>query len=174
MPTLTRNDLSTQRSLVPRFVGEHRTGNTISDRVNTGYAGLETTIHLDEASRIELHAEFGKTQPLRVRSTADREQRNVCRKFLNLTPCNGFRAHAHTIALDGRTPDPLRQLKRDSLPFENSLRVSRNFSIHSGKDVIEKLDHRHLRAEPRPHRTQLQTNDASTDDDEFLWDAFET
>ena len=43
-----------------------------------------------------------------------------------------------------------------------------DLAVDAGQDVIEELDDRHLRAEPPPHRAQLQTDDASANHEKLL------
>ena len=40
--------------------------------------------------------------------------------------------------------------------------------VDAGRDAVEELDHRHVRAEPAPHRTELEADDAGADHDQML------
>ena len=55
-----------------------------------------------------------------------------------------------------------------SMPcFLNSLvRFLADLAVHAGQDLVEKLDHGDLRAEPPPDRAELEPDHAAADDDQ--------
>ena len=67
-----------------------------------------------------------------------------------------------------RLGDLRAQLELQSLPGERTLELPGDLVIDPGRDAIEELDHRHLRAQPPPDRAQLEADDARADHDEVL------
>ena len=43
-----------------------------------------------------------------------------------------------------------------------------HFAVHAGQDAVEEFDHRHLRAEPPPHRAELEPDHAGADHQQML------
>ena len=54
-------------------------------------------------------------------------------------------------------------LKVDALLFEDALELPADLAVHAGQDAVEELDHDHLRAEPPPHRAELEPDHAGAD-----------
>ena len=48
----------------------------------------------------------------------------------------------------------------------DALELLGDLAVHARRDAVEELDHRHLGAEPAPHRAQLQPDDAGADHDQ--------
>ena len=44
----------------------------------------------------------------------------------------------------------------------------RDLAVHAGQDAVEEFDHRHLGAEPPPHRAELEPDDAGADHQQLL------
>ena len=44
----------------------------------------------------------------------------------------------------------------------------RDLAVHAGQDAVEEFDHRHLRAEPPPHRAELEPDHAGADHEQVL------
>ena len=51
---------------------------------------------------------------------------------------------------------------------ERALELLGDLVVDPGRDAVEELDHRHLRAQPPPHRAQLEADDARADHDQVL------
>ena len=55
-----------------------------------------------------------------------------------------------------------------ALLFEQALGLLADFAVHAGQHAVEELDHGHLRAEPPPHRAELEADDAGADHQQTL------
>ena len=110
-----------------------------------------------------------EAEPVGIRTPADRDEHGIGRAGSSRAPpVAGSSASA--------TPPLLRLASTTLVPRRNSspcfvsdaLQRRAHFHIHAGRDAVEELDHRHLGAEPAPHRAQLEPDIAAADDDQPL------
>ena len=122
----------------------------------------------DAAALVELDADFLEAEPVGVGHAADGDQHDV--------GLDGFRRAAfgrldrRLQRLAGRVDrgDLGRQLERHALLLEQALRLAAHFAVHAGQDAVEEFHHRHLRAEPPPHRAELKPDHAGADHQQML------
>ena len=61
------------------------------------------------------------------------------------------------------------ELEDDALLLQDALELLGHLAVEAGRDAVEHLDHGHLRAEPPPHRAELEPDIARADDHQPLW-----
>ena len=54
-------------------------------------------------------------------------------------------------------------MKRHALLFEHALELPRHFTVHAGKDAVQKFHDLHFRAETTPDRAKLKPDHARAD-----------
>ena len=115
------------------------------------------------ATVVFLHARLVESEPVREGHAPDRDQHHVGLDRLGRAAFRRLDG-----GLEGRAGcidagDLGRQSELDALPLQNALRLPRHLVVHAGQDAVEEFDHRHLRAEPPPHRAELKPDDARAD-----------
>src|SRR5882724_10299883 len=117
---LSGEQLDAGDPLFLRLVREHRAGDDVTDRVDTGDRSLEVLVNLYPTFRVELDARRLETEPGRVGTPADRDEHLV--EALGRGLAAGFDLGARFAARgDGHALRARRKLERDSLLLEDLL-----------------------------------------------------
>ncbi len=94
---------------------------------------------------------------------ADRDQHHVHLQGLGVAALHRLDGEADAgFGLLG-AGDLARQLEGQSLFLEGAQHLLGDLAVHAGEDLVEELDHRHLGAEPPPHRSELDADVAAAD-----------
>ena len=149
---LPREDFRDNNTFVFRFVGSM--GGTIADGVDTGHAGLEMGIDLDNAARVRFDPDGVEPKPFGIRDAADRQQDHVSLNRLRFAAGRRLDRQLHAVLHFG-AGHLGRQTELDALFLENALELLRYLAVIGRKDVVEEFNDCDFRTETRPDRTKL-------------------
>ena len=170
---LARHLLDARDALLLGLVREHRARHAVADRVHARHRRLEALVNGDEAARIARDAERFEAEALHVGAAPDRHQHDVGgERLLGAVGARGDR-HAHACVRHLRAPHLAAERERQALAREHALGLLRDLAVHAGQDPVEELHHRHLGAEPRPHRAELEADRTCTHHEQLLRHALE-
>ena len=117
----------------------------------------------------QLHADLVEAEPFDERPPADADQHDIGLHGLGRAAFGRLDASSVTPAPVVSALVTLRaQLELQPLLGERALELLGDLVVDARRDAVEELDHRHLRAEPPPHRAQLEPDDAGADHDQVL------
>ncbi len=158
---LAGQELGAGDALLLRLVGEHRPGDGVADGVDARGGGLEALVDGNPPARVEGHAERLQPEPGGVGAAADRDEDAVER--LRAGDPARLDGDGDPVVGDRRLSRGGAEREREPLALEDLLEGARHLEVHARGDAIEDLDDVHLRAEPRPHRAQLEADRAGAD-----------
>ena len=163
VPGLSGEQLGDGHALVLGLVGEHLAADDVADGEDAGNVGLELAVDRDEAAVVDLDADRLQPQTLGVGPPADGNQHHVHLQGLGVAALHRLDGQGDAgVGLRG-AGDLARQLERQPLFLEGAQHLLGHLRVHAGEDLVEELDHRHLGAEPTPHRSELDADVAAAD-----------
>ena len=167
MPRLAGEDFGQRHALVLGLVGEHRPAHDVADRVDGRHVGGEMAVDRHLAA-LHRDAERLQPEPLRVGAAADRHQHDLRLERLRRAAGGGLDRRLDALRRLLDRGDLVRQMELEALLLQQALRLLADFAVHAGQDAVEELDHRHLGAEPTPHRAEFEPDHPRADDDQRL------
>ena len=166
---LAGDGLDAGDAVLARLVGEHRPVDHVADRVDAGHrrsgnAHRPRCGRAASASRRALSRPRPSTSGRRPMQTSTMSASSVSAappfagSTVSVTPASAVSALVTLVPSLNFSPC----LASDALELLGDLVVD------ARRDAVEELDHRHVRAEPTPHRAELEADDAGADHDQAL------
>src|SRR5690554_3376252 len=165
--------LDADNTLVFGEVGEHRAGDDVADGIDAFDRGFVVAVDLDKAARVGLQTDILQPEPFGIRPAPDRHHELAALKRLGraLFAVARLIGNRDRLAIDFRAGDFRVHDEVKPLFLEDILGLLHDFGVGApAQDLGQILDDRDLGAQARPHRAQLQADDARADDDEVLGD----
>src|SRR5690606_28080311 len=155
-------------ALLLGLVRQHRAGDRVADRVDALDVGLQVAVDLDAAALVELDADALQTQALEVGLAADGDENGVAVEGFRLATFSRLQGQLDAAFRRLGAGHLGRELEAHALAAEDALELLADLAVHRRDEAVEELDDRDLRAQPRPHRAQLQADVAAADHDQVL------
>src|ERR1700730_10776981 len=125
-------------------------------------------VDLDAAAIVERDAGFLEAEALGVGHTADRDQHHVGFQRFRRAARSRLDLCRERLARGVDAGDLGAELEYKPLLFQDALELFGDFALHARQEAVEKFHHGALRAEPVPHRAELEPDHAGADDQHFL------
>ena len=161
---LSRDAFGDRDAFLRRFVREHRPRHRVPNRPDPFRARAAILVDDNAAVIVETDAGRGRVETLSVRAPADRDDEPIeCALVLSA----GILVTDHdAVSVRARAGHPCSEPDVEPLPGERLQRLARDPSVRGGEEVVERLEDRHLGAEPPPHAAELEADDPRSDDAE--------
>ena len=117
----------------------------------------------DAAAVVLLHAGLVEAEPVGVGHAADRDQHDIGFDRFGRAALGRLDLGLQRRARRIDAGDLGAELEGDALLFQDALRLPADLVVEARQDAVEEFDHRHLRAEPPPHRAELEPDHAGAD-----------
>lgn len=164
---LASHDLDSGNTFLLGLVGEHGTSDNITDGVDRGDVGAEVVVNLDHAA-VKSDTELLETEAISVGTTTSGDEDDITLDNLGLTGSVVLGSDLDNITLADDALDMLAEHEVELLLLKGLLEGLGNLKINTRGDAVSVTDDSHLRAETLVDRTELETDDTSTDDNETL------
>mmetsp|Transcript_9535 Transcript_9535/g.19290 ORF Transcript_9535/g.19290 Transcript_9535/m.19290 type:complete len:440 (-) Transcript_9535:248-1567(-) len=156
-------------TLLLGLVCEHRTAHDVANGPDARHIGGEVVVHLHHATGSHLDPHVLEPKPFGEGHAPRGEQHNVRVERLLIAALDRLDSERGAAArFDRRAQHLGGHLELHSLLLQNPLEGGGDLRVDPGRDVVEKLDHLHLGAQPTPDGAHLEADDTGTDDDHLL------
>ena len=123
----------------------------------------------DAAAIVQLHANSLETKARRVGTPSDGHQHHIGLDLAFLAACRRLNRHHQAVLFLLHTRDLGGKLEGHALLGQHALKGFRHFHVHAGRDAVQKFNHRDVRAQALPDRTQFQPDHAGAHHQQLLW-----
>ena len=168
MAGLAGDDLRADGAFVLRLVRQHRPAHDIANGVYALCARAEMLVDFDPALGVRLNTDAFEAEAARVGPAPDRDQHRIRLDRSRFPRGKALDRKRHTRLARLHARHLVAEHEGKALFREDAAHPLGNIAVHVRKNAVQKLDHRHLRAEPAPDDGHFQPDIAAADDGEAL------
>ena len=163
MAMFAGDDFGGRHALVFGFVGQHRAGDRIADRIDARHRGLPMVVDLDEAAIGHGDACRLEAQTFDKGTTAGCDQNDLGRNLLLAVVLfqRVVDGRLAVLGLDARNRRTHGEFQ--TLFGQNALELLLYLAVHAGGDHVEVFDHGDIAAQSRIDRAELEPDHARAD-----------
>ena len=163
------NVLDSRDALLFGLMCEHLTFDGVSDSVDARHFGLPVVVGVDNSSVVGSHASLFELEASSEGVASDRDEDDVGFKSLLLAIFAFDVDGAALFAVVLTVKDFSAELKVDALLLEGALEGSSDLLVEEATDSVLRVDDCDFGAQSLVDTSHLEPDDATTDDDHFLW-----